>query len=134
MLYYNRTDINEGVDRTESNRNKKWMFCHCWFFKCNCCHDLTTLCLNISKITIIAVKNVDYCCIIHNISNSYAIDLLENSILEDWFILLLRFYTWVFLKNIVLNLSQLKAGFFYFFVLLYIKWFIMNIVWLSINL
>ena len=67
MLYYNRTDINEGVDRTESNRNKKWMFCQWWFFKCNCCHDLTTLCLNVSKITIIAVKNVDYCCIIHNI-------------------------------------------------------------------
>ena len=36
------------------------------------------LCLNISDIGIITVKNADYCCIIHNISKSEAINLLEN--------------------------------------------------------
>ena len=39
------------------------------------------LCLNISEMTIITVKNVDYCCIIH-VSKSEAISLLENSALE----------------------------------------------------
>ena len=39
-------------------------------------------CLNINDIAIITVKNVDYCCIIHN-SKSEAINLLENSMLED---------------------------------------------------
>ena len=37
---------------------------------CNGCHDLTMLSLNISDIAIITTQNVDYCCIIHNISKS----------------------------------------------------------------
>ena len=68
------------------------MICHYWFFNhgfkfqdfvCNGCHVLTILCLNISDTAIITVKNVDYRCIIHNISKSKAIYLLENSVLED---------------------------------------------------
>ena len=50
---------------------------------CNGCHDLSMLCLNISDIAITTLKNFDYRCIIHNISKSEAIDLLENSVLED---------------------------------------------------
>ena len=49
----------------------------------NGCHDLTILCPNLSDIAVISVKNVDYRCIIHNISKSEAINLLENSVLED---------------------------------------------------
>ena len=41
------------------------------------------LCLNISNVAIITIKNIDYRCIIHNISKSEAINLLENSVLED---------------------------------------------------
>ena len=61
------------------------MVCHYWFFNhgfefqdsvCNGCHDLTMLSVNISYIAIIAVKNVDYRCIIHKISKSEAINLL----------------------------------------------------------
>ena len=68
------------------------MICHYWFFNhgfefqdyvCNNCHDLTMLCFKISNITIITAKNVDYRCIIHNISKSEAINLLKNSVLED---------------------------------------------------
>ena len=40
-------------------------------------------CLNVSDIAIITVKSVDYRCIIHDISKSKAILLLENSVLED---------------------------------------------------
>ena len=50
---------------------------------CNGCHDLTMLSVNISDIAIITVKNVDYCCIIHNISKYEAINLLKNSVLEN---------------------------------------------------
>ena len=66
--------------------------CHYFFFNhgfefgdsiCNGCHDLSTLSFNISDIAIIAVKNIDYHCIIHNISKSEAIDLLESSVLKD---------------------------------------------------
>ena len=49
----------------------------------NSCHDLTITYLNISDIVIITVKGVDYRCIIHGISKSEAINLLENSVLND---------------------------------------------------
>ena len=49
----------------------------------NGCHNLTMLCLNINDIAIIAVKNVGYRCIIHNIRKSETINLFENSALED---------------------------------------------------
>ena len=64
------------------------MICQYWFFNhgfklqdtvWNGCHDL---CLNISDIAIITVKNVDYRCIIHNISKSEAINLLKNMFLK----------------------------------------------------
>ena len=90
--YYDRIDISEGIDPTKSKRSKECMICHYWFFNhgfkfqdsvCNGCHDLTMLSVNISDIAIITVKNVDYRCIIHNISKSEAINLLENYVLED---------------------------------------------------
>ena len=41
------------------------------------------LSVNISNIAIIAIKSFDYCCIIHNVGKSEAINLLVNSGLED---------------------------------------------------
>ena len=41
------------------------------------------LSINIRDITIIAVKNVDYHCTIHNISKSDTNNLLKNSLFED---------------------------------------------------
>ena len=52
MLHYDRTDISEKIDFTETNKSKQCMICHCWFFDyefkfqdsvCNGCHDLTIL-------------------------------------------------------------------------------------------
>ena len=72
--------------------SKECMICHYWFFNhgfnfqdylCNDCHDSTVLSVNKSDIAIIIVKNVDCRCIIHTISKSEAINLLENSVLED---------------------------------------------------
>ena len=81
MLFYDRIDISEGIDLAKSNNSKECMICHYWFFNhgfkfldylCNGCHDLTMSRVNISNIAIITIKNVDYCCIIHNISKSEA--------------------------------------------------------------
>ena len=92
MLYYDRIDISEGNDLAKSNNNKECMICYYFFFNhgfkfrdfvCNACHDLTMLSVNIRDIAIITIKNVDYRCFIHNISKSGAINLLENSVLED---------------------------------------------------
>ena len=62
-----------------------WFFNHGFKFQDSVyigCHDLTVLCLNISNITIITVKGVDYRYIIHDISESEEIIVLENSVLE----------------------------------------------------
>ena len=92
MLYYDRIDISEGIDLAKTNSSKECMTCHYWFFNhgfnfqdyvCKGCHDLAMLSVNISDITIITVKNVDYRCIIHNISKSEAINLIENSVPKD---------------------------------------------------
>ena len=67
------------------------MIYHYWFlnhgftsqdFVTNGCHDFKSFCLK-SDIAIITVKNVDYNCIIDDISKSEVIDLLENVVLED---------------------------------------------------
>ena len=75
MLYYDRIDISEAIDLAKNNNSKKYMIYHyCLFFSflfqdsaCKRCHYLTILCLNISDITIITVKNVGYRFIIHDI-------------------------------------------------------------------
>ena len=68
------------------------MICHnCFFFNFEFksrhsvynSNDLTTLSANTSNIANIAVKNVDYRSIIHNISKSGAIDLLKSAVLEN---------------------------------------------------
>ena len=41
------------------------------------------LCVNISDIAIIVVNKVDYRCIVHDISKSEAINLLENYVLDN---------------------------------------------------
>ena len=91
MLYYDRIDKSKGIDLAKSRKSKECLICHYWFFEhrfkfqdyvCDVCHDLTMLYLNISDITISNVKNVDYCCIIQNISKSEATNLLESAMLE----------------------------------------------------
>ena len=93
MLDYDRIDISDGIDPTSSNKNKECLIFHYLFFKhgfkfqdsaYNGCHDLTMLSVNISNIAIITVKNVDCRCIIQNISKSEAINLLKNSVFEDY--------------------------------------------------
>ena len=69
LLYYNRNNVSEEIDLAKSSNKKECMICSYWVFNhgfefqdhpCNSCHDLTMLSLNISDVTIITVKNVDY--------------------------------------------------------------------------
>ena len=98
---YNQTDISKGIDLVTSNSSKECMVCHHWCFNhgfkfqdytCNDCNDLTMWSVNISNVAIIAVKNVDYCCIIHNISKSEAINLLKNYVLENYGYIYKKYY------------------------------------------
>ena len=69
MLYYDRIDINEGIDLAKRNNSKECMVSHYWFFNhgfkfqdsvCDGFHVFTMLNVNINDVTIIAIKNVDY--------------------------------------------------------------------------
>ena len=92
MLYYDRIDINEGIDLTKSNKSNESMICPNLFFNhgfkfqdyvCNGCHGLTMLSVNINDIAITTVENVDYNYIIHKIRKPDVTDLLNNSVLEN---------------------------------------------------
>ena len=122
MLYYERIDLSERIDLAKSNNSKECMICHYWFFNhgfkfqdsvCNGCCVFT--------IAIITIKNVDYRCIIHHISKSDAINLLENSVLEN---------CGYISNNNYLTFSLFKIASFLLFVLVCIKWLI---VWTSIS-
>ena len=94
-------------------------------FKIQYCHVFTILIVNISDIVIIIIKNVHYRCIIHNISKSEAINLLENSVLENCGYI----YIYIYIYNIVLNFSLLKTVFLLFLFSIY-----KLIVWTSVSL
>ena len=92
MLYYDRIDISEGINIAKNSNSNECMICHYWFFNhgfkfqdsvCNGCHVFTMLSVNISDIAIITIKDGDYRCIIHNINKSEAINIVENSVLEN---------------------------------------------------
>ena len=135
MLYYDRIDIGEGIDPTKSNRSKEFMICRYYFFNhgfkfqnfvCNGPHDLIMLSVNTSDLAIITVKNVDYRCIIYDITKSEAIIYQKALCLKIV----------VIYKKYCLNFqyAQDNVFFFTFFVLLYIKWLLVNILQTPVNL
>ena len=95
----------EGIDLIKSNRRKKCMICHYWFFNhrfkfqdsvYNGWNDLTMLSVNISNIVIITVKNVDYRCIIHDISKSEGINSSKSSSYKDRGYIYIYIYIYIY--------------------------------------
>ena len=132
MLHYNRIDVSEGIDLAKTNNTKECMICHYWCFNhglkfqdsvYNDCQDLTMLSVNISYIGIIAVKSVDYCCIIHNISQ-----LWSNYFIKKF----CAWKLWIYIKKSCLKFQSTQDSFFLiFFCVVSIKWLI---VWKSVSL
>ena len=90
MLYYDRIDISKGTDPTKSNRSKECetsiigfsiMDSHFKILYAMVVMIWQLLSVNISDS--ITIKNVDYSCVIHNISKSEAIHLWKHSVIED---------------------------------------------------
>ena len=69
------------------------MICHYWYFKdigykyepyvCNGCHDLSVMAYELKNIAIQNVKGVDNRCILWNMTKSDAVNLLNNSVLDN---------------------------------------------------
>ena len=79
-----RIDMSKGTDLARSDSSKECMICNYWFYNrgfkfqdsvCTGSHVLTVLSVNISAIAIITTKNIDYHCIVNNISKYEAINL-----------------------------------------------------------
>ena len=92
MLYYDRIDMSERIDLAKSNNSKDYLICHYWFYNygfkfqdslCNGCHNLTMLSNDINNIAIIYFEDVDYLCIILNISKSEDNNSLKSSVIEN---------------------------------------------------
>ena len=88
MLYYDRTDFSEETDISKTSATKECDICHyCYVLnkgfkfhqgRCNGCHDLLKVSMNLSNIDILNIKCAEYCCIISGISKSEAINLMKN--------------------------------------------------------
>ena len=89
MLYFDKTDLSEGIDVNKTSASKECDICHYWCFSNkgfnfqpyvrNRSHDLLMMSVNLSDIYILNNENADYCSIISGISKSKAINLLQNT-------------------------------------------------------
>ena len=95
MLQYERIDISEGIGFNKSDKSKECMISHYWYFKdigykyephvCNGCHDLSVVVYDLNDFMISNLKGVDYRCYVFNISKSDAINLLNNSVIKEYY-------------------------------------------------
>ena len=93
MLYFDRTDVSEGIDVNKTSASKECYICDYSYFLsysvkfqpnlCNTCHDLLMMTVNLSDIAILRVKGSEYRCIISLISKNDAINLIKNANLTE---------------------------------------------------
>ena len=74
MLYFNKSDVSEGIDDDKTSASKECDIFHCWYFLnydfkfqlnvYNRCHDLLMISMSLTNISFLNIKGSDYCCII----------------------------------------------------------------------
>ena len=89
MLFYDITDLPEGIDVNETSASKECDPCHYSYilncsFKpqpnvCNRCHDLLMMSISLNNIAILNIKGSDCCCIISLISKNKTKKLVRNT-------------------------------------------------------
>ena len=92
MLQYNRIDISEGIDFEKTSASKQCTLCHYLCLKIidykferhvfNKCHDVLMTTYKLKSIAILTVK-VDYRFFLWSINKNEAVNILNNSVLED---------------------------------------------------
>ena len=93
MLEYDRIDISEGIDINKVNTSKESDICHHCYYKdisfkyepylCNGCHDLMQKAMNFNDAAIVSVKGSNYRIHFGCISKGDAINIMNNSNLND---------------------------------------------------
>ena len=99
MLQCEKIDVLEGSDTNKTSASKECMLCHYWYFKdvgfkfkphvCNKC-SIGCIFSKSKRIEILNVKGVDYRCILCGISRNKAVNILNNSVLEDKDVIILN--------------------------------------------
>ena len=91
-LQYEKIDISEGIDIHKTHPSKECMLCHYWYFKdvrfkfeprvCNE-SSIGFIFSKSKRIEILNAKGIDCRCILCCISRNKAVNILNNSVLED---------------------------------------------------
>ena len=93
MLEYDRIDISEGIDINKTNASKECDICHYWCFLdknfkyepylCNGCHDLMQKAMNFNNVAVVSIKGNDYRIHFWYVSKDDAINITNNSKLNE---------------------------------------------------
>ena len=92
MLHCDKIDVSIGNVIYKTSKIKKCIFCILVFpdnglkFQssvCNGCDDISGMYIDINSIVILTIYDIDYCCIIIEISKREAIHLLKNAGLSE---------------------------------------------------
>ena len=88
ILYYDRTDVSEGLYINKTSASEESDICHYLYFLnysfkfqpniCNRCHDLLMMSMNLSDVAILNIKGSHCRCIISLISKNEAINLIKK--------------------------------------------------------
>ena len=105
MLQCERIDVSEGTDTNKTSQSKEFKLCNYWHFEnigykfesnaCNKCDDVLVTAYELKKHCNTECKrwliDVDYRCIFWGIRRNEAVNVLNNSGLEDKVVLLMEF-------------------------------------------
>ena len=71
IIYYDRTEVSERIDADKTSESKNFDICHYWYFlnkgfkfQPNTCNELFMMSMNVSHISILNIRESDYCCIV----------------------------------------------------------------------
>ena len=90
MLEYERIDISEGIDTNKSDGSKECDICHNWYFldksfnyEPYLCNNLMQKAMNFNDVAVASIKGSQYRIHFLYMSKSDAINLLNNSVLDN---------------------------------------------------
>ena len=98
MIQYERIDISQRIDFNKTNKSVKCnsikcMICHYCYFRdigfkyqpyiCNGCYDFNMIVQNLNDFVILKIKSIDYRFYLVGKNKKDAINLLNNSVLDN---------------------------------------------------
>ena len=93
MLEYDRIGVSKGIDVNKTSASKECDICHHWYFKDigfkyepylhDGCHGLMQKVINFNDVAIVSIKGSDYRTHFRYMSKNDAMNIMENSNLNE---------------------------------------------------